>query len=395
MASVTILDKGTKKQRYKVTYEQKIYNSAVRKRKSKTFPVGTQMKEIKAFMRKVETEYAMASGVELEYYDITLEEFIPYFIEHMEAQLSPSTIRTNLQAINSKEIGIRKFFGDKKMRLIKTLDVQNYVRFLEKHKTAKDNKPMSPKSIRNYVYVLSSMFEYAMKVGYMERKQNPCRYVELPKKVQPEIQVYTADEAKEVLQILAAEDDIMLYFAVNLALGCGLRRSEIAAIKSSDFQNGLLKISRAMVYGKGVDIEKETKTKSGKRTIVIPAGVLEAVRKVQKYKMKCRTKHQGKYHESDYLYVDEYGRNLHVSTTTNRWLKWLQKHPDIKKISFHALRHTYCSLMLTYGIDPRTLADLMGHSSAIISLNTYAHSYTETKQTYVNSLNDALYASVK
>ena len=129
MASVTILDKGTKKQRYKVTYEQKIYNSAVRKRKSKTFPVGTQMKEIKAFMRKVETEYAMASGVELEYYDITLEEFIPYFIEHMEAQLSPSTIRTNLQAINSKEIGIRKFFGDKKMRLIKTLDVQNYVRF--------------------------------------------------------------------------------------------------------------------------------------------------------------------------------------------------------------------------------------------------------------------------
>ena len=315
MASVTILDKGTKKQRYKVTYEQKIYNSAVRKRKSKTFPVGTQMKEIKAFMRKVETEYAMASGVELEYYDITLEEFIPYFIEHMEAQLSPSTIRTNLQAINSKEIGIRKFFGDKKMRLIKTLDVQNYVRFLEKHKTAKDNKPMSPKSIRNYVYVLSSMFEYAMKVGYMERKQNPCRYVELPKKIQKEIEVYTADEAKEVLQILAAEGDIMLEFAVNLAIGCGLRRSEIAAIKISDFdfRKGLLNISRAMVYGKGVDIEKETKTKSGKRSIVIPTGVLEIVRKVQKYKMKCRTKHPEKYHESEYLYVDEFGRNLHVS----------------------------------------------------------------------------------
>ena len=150
-----------------------------------------------------------------------------------------------------------------------------------------------------------------------------------------------------------------------------------------------------MVYGKGIDIEKETKTKSGKRTIVIPAGVLETVRKVQKYKMKCRTKHPEKYHESDYLYVDEFGRNLHVSTTTNRWLKWRQKHPEIKKISFHALRHTYCSLMLTYGIDPRTLADLMGHSSAIISLNTYAHAYTETKQTYVKSLNDALYASVK
>ena len=61
----------------------------------------------------------MASGVDLEYYDITLEEFLPYFIEHMESQLSPSTIRTSLQAINSKEIGIKKFFGNKKMRQIK------------------------------------------------------------------------------------------------------------------------------------------------------------------------------------------------------------------------------------------------------------------------------------
>ena len=203
MASITVLNKGTAKEHIKVTYEQKVYGSTTRKRKSKTFPVGTKMKEIKAFMRKVETEYAMASGVDLEYYDITLEEFLPYFIEHMESQLSPSTIRTSLQAINSKEIGIKKFFGNKKMRQIKTIDVQNYVRFLEKHKTKKDNKFMSPKSIRNYVYVLSSMIEYAMKVGYMERKQNPCRYVELPKKVQKEIEVYTAEEAKEVLQILA------------------------------------------------------------------------------------------------------------------------------------------------------------------------------------------------
>lgn len=57
------------------------------------------------------------------------------------------------------------------------------------------------------------------------------------------------------------------------------------------------------------------------------------------------------------------------------------------------LRHTYCSLMLTYGIDARTLADLIAHSSASISLNVYSHSYMETKQSYVNTLNDALYVS--
>lgn len=395
MANIRVLDEGTKNQRYQLNYEEKLIGTDVRKRRSKTFPAGTPLREVKAFQRKVETEYAMSTGVNVEHFDITVEAFLPYFMEHCEAQMSPSTVRTYTQAINSKEVGIKKYFGDKKLRTIKTIDIQNYIRVLEKHKT-KEGKPMAPKSIINYVYIISAMFEYAMRIGYMERKTNPCQYAELPKKVpQKQIEVYTADEAKEVLQLLAQDEDIMLYFAVNLAVGCGLRRSEIAALKIQDFdfKRNILHVSRAVVYGRGKDVEKETKTESGKRSIVIPAGVSEAIHKVKKYKMKCRTNCQGTYYESDYLYVNENGKLLHVSTVTNRWLKWLNKHPEVKKISFHALRHTYCSLMLTYGIDARTLADLMGHSSASISLNVYSHSYMETKQSYVNTLNDALYVS--
>ena len=57
------------------------------------------------------------------------------------------------------------------------------------------------------------------------------------------------------------------------------------------------------------------------------------------------------------------------------------------------LRHSFSSMLLSYGIDPRALADMMGHSNAMISLNIYAHSYLETKQSYVNMLNDALYSA--
>ena len=55
MASIRIIDEGTKKQRYQVNYEQKLNDKGYRKRRSKTFPIGTPLKEVKAFQRKVET----------------------------------------------------------------------------------------------------------------------------------------------------------------------------------------------------------------------------------------------------------------------------------------------------------------------------------------------------
>lgn len=394
MASIRIIDEGTKKQRYQVTYEQKLNDKGCRKRRSKTFPIGTPLKEVKAFQRKVETEYQMSMGVDLAYMDITMNAFVPLFMEHCMAQMSPSTVRTYLQSINSKSIGIVMFFGEQKLRNITTADVQCYIRFLEKQKK-KNGEPLSPKTIINQTYVISAMFEYAMRIGYIERKVNPCQYVETPRRIQKEVDVYTAEEANQVLHLLAEGDDIMLYFAVNLALGCGCRRSEISALKIQDFdfKRNLLHISRARVYGKGGDSEKETKTKSGKRVIVLPSGISDVVQKVTKYKLRCQNRSNGTYQNSDYLYVDEEGRLLHVSTITNRWCKWLTKHPEVRKLNFHALRHTYCSLMLSYGIDPRALADLMGHANPIISLNTYAHSYMETKRGYVQTLNKALYAS--
>ena len=121
--------------------------------------------------------------------------------------------------------------------------------------------------------------------------------------------------------------------------------------------------------------------------------ISDVVHKVTKYKLRCKNRSNGTYQDSDYLYVDEEGNLLHVSTITNRWCKWLKKHSEVQNLNFHALRHTYCSLMLSYDIDPRALADLMGHANPIISLNTYSHSYMETKLGYVQTLNKALYAS--
>ncbi len=42
-------------------------------------------------------------------------------------------------------------------------------------------------------------------------------------------------------------------------------------------------------------------------------------------------------------------------------------------VRFHDLRHTAASLMLTRGVHPKAVSDLLGHATVSITLDTYSH----------------------
>ena len=43
------------------------------------------------------------------------------------------------------------------------------------------------------------------------------------------------------------------------------------------------------------------------------------------------------------------------------------------QFTFHDLRHFFCSTLLSQGITPKAVAKVAGHSSAVVTLLTYAH----------------------
>ena len=57
----------------------------------------------------------------------------------------------------------------------------------------------------------------------------------------------------------------------------------------------------------------------------------------------------------------------------------LTERADIRRLNFHALRHTFATRALECGMDIKTLSEIMGHQNASITLNRYAHSMMETK----------------
>ena len=60
----------------------------------------------------------------------------------------------------------------------------------------------------------------------------------------------------------------------------------------------------------------------------------------------------------------------------------------MSNITQHVCRHTYCSNMAKFGMNPKTLQYLMGHSDIEVTLNTYKHLGLEDAENELKRLED-------
>ena len=142
MAHIVVIDQGTKQQRYKVMYEVRAINGA-RKRKSKTFPENTNMKEIKAFVRTVEKQYE-EDMVGLNYERISFREFFEIYKKSYMKNLSPTTQSNYIQMAYNKKNGFLEFLGNIQLEKLNVIHLQRYVDFLV-------DSGLSAKTVKNRI----------------------------------------------------------------------------------------------------------------------------------------------------------------------------------------------------------------------------------------------------
>lgn len=80
-------------------------------------------------------------------------------------------------------------------------------------------KPMSPKTIKNYISCMSSIMDYAVRMGLIG--DNPCRRANLPSAKQTEKGCYTLEEAQNFIYVLLEKAPIRVSMLFS---ACDLRR---------------------------------------------------------------------------------------------------------------------------------------------------------------------------
>jgi integrase len=205
--------------------------------------------------------------------------------------------------------------------------------------------------------------------------------VKLPKEPPKATKVFSQSQQKR-LEDAAETAGKTIYTAIILCVYLGLRIGEVCALKWSDidFSNRCLHIRRTVQRVKNYDkngkktriIFQSPKSRASFRTIPVP-GFLLAILK-------------GAARESEFV-ISKDGSFIEPRTIQNRFKKVL-KAAGLDDNNFHTLRHTFATRALEQGFDPKTLAEVMGHSSPTVTLNRYAHCLNEHKRKSMNRFSE-------
>ena len=157
----------------------------------------------------------------------------------------------------------------------------------------------------------------------------------------------------------------MWYDFFYTELTTGLRQGEICGLLWSDFDEsgGVLKVSRTLHREKGGRlVAGDTKTYAGTRKIVLPPSTAQLLRERKRRSF------------SVWIFPDPLRPEAPVNpSSAYTRLKKLLAEAGLPDVRFHDLRHTFATNALADGVDPKTLAGILGHTQASFTLDTYTH----------------------
>lgn len=324
--------------------------------------------------------------------NLLFSDFCDQYLEIMKDRLSPTTLEYYNSAIHRL---FKPALGHLKLKNIKTIHIQSFINQLsennikQKRDNSVDGGKLSAASIKRNITILQSIFKQAVKIELISESPAKADKLTIPKVTVPKIDIFTKQEAAEMLSYLEQEE-IQFQVFVQLAIMTGARRGELTALKFSDFDydNKKVTIERAAVKLKG----KPTQIKAPKdyevRTVAINQYCIDLVKLLRIEKNKKAKSLGIMWHENDWLFTQDNGEIMNPQTPTKQFSKFLKKN-HLKHRKLHSLRHTSATLLLYGGVNIKQVQERLGHGD-ITTTNKYLHYISEADEQAANILQDML-----
>jgi site-specific recombinase XerD len=272
------------------------------------------------------------------------------FLRFMKLMRSDMPINSRLDEIDIKNVDVA-FIRD-----ITTSDIFEFLSYLANDRTPNPDSTVpdygiSPSARARKLSALKSFYKY-LTVRTKQLTENPVADLEYPKLRKSLPKYLTLEQSAALLQAVSGQNEKRDYAILMLFLNCGIRRSELVGLNLTDVYE-----DRIRVVGKG---NKER---------VVYFGT--ACRKAIDAYLEERNKKV--LSDNRALFGSRDGNRISV-TAVHRLVKkaFLQAGLDSTQFSAHKLRHTAATMMLSGGVDVKTVQEVLGHEN----LNTtqiYTH----------------------
>jgi len=295
----------------------------------------------------------------------TIDEYyldLRMFLRFMKLMREEMPIDTHLDTISIKNIDV-EFIGS-----ISTSEIFDFLSYLANDRTpnpdvSAHNYGISASSRARKLSALKSFYKY-LTIRTKQLTENPVADLEYPKLRKSLPKYLTMEQSSRLLQAVSGANQARDYAILMLFLNCGIRRSELVGLNIADVYE-----DRIRVIGKG---NKERFVYFGTPCRkAIDAYLMERNKKVLS--------------DNRALFGSRDGNRISV-TAVHRLVKkhMLAAGIDATQFSAHKLRHTTATMMLSGGVDVKTVQEVLGHEN----LNT-TQIYTHIESTELKIAADA------
>ena len=216
---------------------------------------------------------------------------------------------------------------------------------------------------------LKQVMDYAADVGHIQRSPF-VKAVKPPKRRKPQPNPLDTKSREALLAALDASPTSRQSVAARLGLLAGLRREEVAGLRWNDidFKEGTMTIRRAVGMCDGKAYLKGTKTDAGQRTVVMERSLVSVL---------SRLRDEGDMATiTEDLYVLGNGGSFYNPDRITKDFTSMAKMMGLtgvagRRATFHDLRDTFATHLITSGVNVKTVSYLLGHANAAMTLNVY------------------------
>ena len=284
---------------------------------------------------------------------LTISEYyldLRLFLRFIKLMRNDMPMNTDLETISIKDVDLNF------LRNIDTSDVFDFLSYLANDRPLNPDVPMADRGISassraRKLSSIKSFYKY-LTVRTKQLSENPVADLEYPKLRKSLPKYLTMEQSAALLQAVSGANEKRDYAILMLFLNCGIRRSELVGLNLTDVYE-----DRIRVVGKG---NKE-------RFVYFGTACRKAI---DAYMVERSEKTLS---DNRALFGSRDGNRISV-TAVHRLVKkaLLQAGLDSTQFSAHKLRHTAATMMLSGGVDVKTVQEVLGHEN----LNTtqiYTH----------------------
>jgi integrase len=312
----------------------------------------------------------------------TLAEYLRGWLDNAEGLAGKTRERYRQLA----EQQIISHLGGIALQKLRPADIANWHGVLLR-RGGQGGRPLSPRTAGHAHRVLHTALARAVKVEIIPR--NVAALVRPPKVEAREVQILDSQQINTVLRALEGHS---LSPVVTVAVGTGMRRGEICALRwgDVDLDAGTIRVNRSLEETASGLRVKPPKSRHGKRMISIPHSAADALRAHWLRQTELRLAlGMGRLSSNDSVFTRLDGRPLSPDNLSRDWRRTVLA-LKLPTVMFHSLRHSHASTLVAAGVDVLTISRRLGHGSPAFTLTVYGHLFAHTDQAAARAIDVAL-----